>query len=432
MAFSTSKAERLIPNNISDSGMTDDDSGLRLFRGMVSPWDQIKSFKETYRFAARHAALFAVGWINAMKIIEPDYEKRVTAMSSVWAEEMKAMWSESDEMGIVAMFNERFEIPPFLNKGLYRVANYCDKGDEMMLMAGHIWYASDDRWEKEIHVCDFDICGPEVCDVSVGGGQYFCKGLASVPLNAYDPQRKGCGDPVCHVVQESQRKYGELTNKDGYEWENWGPPASATRKTCAPMKTEIEHLTTGVYTSPSGATWTVGEMYKDYCMWPLAYSTQVVGGMRVLLKDEDKAKAQNIVEVMFDTAGKLMFGEWHMRKAAREWLGVPESVDDGRVMGGYISMILQARALPWKFTEFTPDRTVIECDRISLEMFSQYPEFTPAYVAYFNGMAKTLVNAEWVVKLDETAPENIARFVIERGVYGFRRQKPGYTFDQDA
>ena len=189
-------------------------------------------------------------------------------------------------------------------------------------------------------------------------------------------------------------------------------------------------MTTGVYTAPNGATWTTGEMFKDYSMWSLSFSTQAVGGMRVLVPEEDKAKAQAIVEVMFDTAGKMMFAEWNTRKAAREWLGAPESVDDGRVMAGYMSMIFQARALPWEFTEFTPDRTVIEVGKAELEMFGMYPEFTPAYAAYFNGMAKTLVSAEWVVKLDETAPENMLRFVVERGVYGFRRQKPGFTFEE--
>ena len=424
--------EKLIPPNISDTGKIDDDSGLRLFRGMMTPWDQIKSFKETYQFAVRHSALFAVGWINALKIIEPDYEKRTTAMSSVWAEELKVMWSPEDALGVVSLYEERFEIPPFMKNSMYRTANYCDKGDEMMLMAGHIWYASNDRFEKEIHVCDYDICGPEVCDVSLGGGQYFCQGLAGVPLNPYDSERKGCGDAYCHVCQETKRKYGEHPN-DGYEWENWGPPKSGMRENGAPRKKEIEHLTTGIYTAPSGATWTTGEMYKDYTTgYPMAYSFQAVGGMRAILQGDEKAKAQAeyIVDIMFDTAGKLMFGELNTRKAARDWLGVPESVDDGRVMGGYISMIFQARNLTWKFNEFTEERTVIECDKLSLEMYGQYPEYTPAYVSYFNGMVKTLVNAEWIVRLDETAPEGIARFVIEKAVYGFRRQKPGYTFEK--
>jgi len=425
-----SDAEKLIPHNISDTGKIDDDSGLRLFRGMMSPWDQIKSFKETYHFLARHAALYAVSFANALKIIEPDKEKRQTTMSSEWAKSLSAMWGEDDPLGIYKEFRGRYAIPPFLENGMYPVACYCDWGDEMMTFAGYIWYASNDRVEKEIHTCAFDIVGPDACDLSEGGGQYFCRGIARTPMNNYLTERRGEGDPYCHVVWETKKKHGEHVNADGYDWEQWGPPASGMRKTGhKPQKTECEYLNTGVYKSPMGATFTAGEMYKGCNTWPMFVSYQAVDAMRVLVKDEDKAKAQHIIDTMFDTAGKMMFGEWNTRKATRDWMGVPESVDDGRVLGGYISMIFQARSLTWKFTEFTEERTVIECDKIGLEMFGMYPEFTPAYAAYFNGMVKTLVSAEWVVKLDKEAPESIARFIIEKGVYGYRRQKPGYTFD---
>lgn len=427
-----SDAERLIPQNISDTGTIDEDSGLRLFRGMISPWDQIKSFKETYNFVIRHAALYATAFVNALKIIEPDYEKRTTAMCSEWGKSLDAMWTEDDPLGLKKQFRERYEIPPFLKDGMHLTANYCDWGDSMMLFSGYIWYCTNDRMEKEIHTCPFDIVGPEACDVSIGGGQHFCVGIAGVPLNNYDSERRGCGDPYCHVTIETKRKYGEHPNADGFEWEEWGPPKSGMRTTGAPRKTECEFLNTGIYTSPSGATFTAGEMYKSCTQWPMFMSAQVVDAMRVLVKDEDKVKAQHIIDTIFDTAGKLMFGEWNTRKAARDWMGVPETVDDGRVMGGYISMIFQARNMTWKFTEFTPDRTVIECDKMTLEMFGMHPEFTPAYVAYFTGMVKTLVSTEWVVKLDETAPDGIARFVIEKGLYGYRRQKPGYTFDEET
>lgn len=423
------KVEKLIPPNISDSGTIDDDSGLRLFRGMISPWDQVKSFKESYKFIVRHAAMFAVNWTNSIKIIEPDYEKRMTLMASIWGGEMEYMWGPSDPMGQTKEFEGRFAIPPFIKDGIYRTANYCDKGDEMCLLSGYIWSATNDRMEKEIHTCDFDICGPEVCDLSVGGGQHFCSGLAGIPLNNYDSERRGCGDPYCHVVIETKRKYGEHPNKDGFEWEEWGPPTSDMRKEGAPRKTEVDWLNTGTYTAPLGANWTAGEMYKEYCMWPLAYSTTMVQAIRQYTTEADQAKNQNIIDTIFDTAGKIQFAEWNTRKATRDWLGVPESVDDGRVMGGYISMIMQSRSLNWKFVEFTPERTVIECDKFMFEMMGQFPEFTKAYVAYFNGMVKTLVNTEWIVKLDESAPENTLHFVIEKGLYGYRRQKPGYDFE---
>jgi hypothetical protein len=429
MAFTTREADRMIPNNISDVGLTDEDSGLRLFRGMMSPWDQIKSFKETYNFLIRHAALYAVAYVNALKIIEPSYEKRTTAMSSIWGEMLSGLWTE--ETGMLDQFRERWDIPPFIKGGMIMTANYADKGDEQMLMSGHVRYASNDLVEKEIHTCQFDIVGPEACDVSQGGGQCFCVGLAGEPLNNYNPERMGCGDPYCIATIETKRKYGEHPN-DGYAWENWGPPVSGVREYHAPRKMECEFLSTGVYTSPSGATWTAGELYKDCYVWPMFMAYHSVDAIRALVKEEDQEKAKAIVEVMFDTAGKLQFGEWNTRKAAREWMGVPAEVDDGRVLGGYISMILQARCIDWKFTEFTPERTVVECDRAALEMMSQYPELTPAYAAYFNGMAKTLVNAQWVVGLDDSAPEDRLRFVIEKGLYGYRRQKPGYTYEENA
>lgn len=66
------KTDRLIPNNISDLGMLDEDSGLRMFRGMITPWDQIKSFRETCHFLWRHSAIMGVAYMNALKIVEVD------------------------------------------------------------------------------------------------------------------------------------------------------------------------------------------------------------------------------------------------------------------------------------------------------------------------------------------------------------------------
>lgn len=91
MAINT---DRLTPNNISDMAMLDEDSGLRMFRGMITPWDRIKSFRETCHFLWRHSALMGVAYMNALKIIEPDYEKRQTTMSHNWATQMQYMWGK--------------------------------------------------------------------------------------------------------------------------------------------------------------------------------------------------------------------------------------------------------------------------------------------------------------------------------------------------
>ncbi|NCB92834.1 MAG: hypothetical protein EOM40_09790 [Clostridia bacterium] len=431
------KTDKLIPHTISDMGAIDEDSGLRQFRGMITPWESIKSFRETVHFLWRHSAIMGVAYMDALKIVESDYEKRQTTMSNNWAQAMRYMWSKEDPMGVVKGFEDRQDIPPFMKESLYRSACYCDIGDEFTGMPGYIWYASNDRIEKEVHQCPIDIIGPDACDLSNGGGQYFCYGCSGVGqsgngdegMSCYLTQRKGCGDPYCHVLHERASKYGPNKNADGHDWEMWGPGGSMPReKDQHPHKEECEWMHTGEFVSALGARWTAGEMYKQACQAPLSYAAHAAGAIRTLTKQEDVEKSKNIVNVMFETAGKCQFAEYNTRKAAREWLGVPAEVNDGRVLGAYISMIQQAKSVPWMFIEFSEERTVIEVDAFLQNYYGQYPEFTDAYLAYFNAIAKTLVDAQWIVKLGEDAPEGKIRYVIEKGLYGFRRQKPGYTY----
>lgn len=424
------KTDRLIPNNISDTGLLDEDSGLRMFRGMITPWDQIKSFRETCHFLWRHSAIMGVAYMNALKIVEPDYEKRQTIMSSNWAMQMQYMWSPADPLGQLKAFEDRHDVPPFMKKSQYRSTCYCDIGDEFTGMPGYVWYASDDRIEKEVHQCPIDIIGPDACDLSNGGGQYFCHGVSGLGkegMTCYLTQRRGCGDPYCHVLHENSEKYGPNKNADGYDWELWGPGATGTReKDQHPHKDECEWLTTGEFISPLGARWTAGEMYKQACLAPLSYAGHAAGAIRTLTTSENAPMIPHIVQVMFETAGKCQFAEYNTRKAAREWMGVPADVKDGRVLAGYISLIMQAKSVPWSFVEFTEDRCVVEVDSFLNNFYGQYPEFAEAYRAYFDAIAKTLVDTQWVVKLGD-APEGKTHFVIEKGLYGFRRQKPGYT-----
>ena len=57
---------------------------------------------------------------------------------------------------------------------------------------------------------------------------------------------------------------------------------------------------------------------------------------------------------MFEACGKFQFADWNTRKASREWLGVPEGVDDTRVMGAWISMCFQSRDVECNFLDFEP------------------------------------------------------------------------------
>lgn len=427
MAYSTTEAKMNFPYNNADAGLIDNDSGMRLFRGMSSPWGAIKGFKETYDFMMRHAALHGVASMNAFKIVEPDYVTRQNAMTLAWQSGSDVMWAENDPFGLHKNFIETYDIPPFLKKGVYTSAIFADYGDSIMTMPGHIWYATNDFMEKEIHACPLDIIGPDACDLSNAGGQHICRAVAHCGTNHYLAERRGNGDPYCLAHIESVKKYGAHKNPDDYDWEQYGPPAAETRapEKGQPHKKNCDYFDTGEYVSPLGAVLTAGKMYQDATADCLGYSGHAIEGMRVVLgTDEVKwAQANTILDVMFDTAGKHLFGNATAIKEVRDWMNVPSDINDGRVLGSFMSMILQSRNVAHEFTEFSAERTVIECDKLALEHFGRYPEFDRTYVAYFNGMAKTLVSTEWVVTLGECEDSSKLIFEVKKGFYGFKREK---------
>lgn len=441
MAFKTKKTEMMKPYVSSDVGLKDEDSGLRLFRGMSSPWGAIKDFKETFEFMNRHGAEFAVATMHSMRIIIPDYERCQTLLSDNWAQFMDGAWDP--EAGQIEEFEDRFDVPPFLKDGQIRAAIYADKGDAQTLIPGKIWYTTNDRFEKEIHRCDYDIAGPECCDLSLGGGSHFCYGLAGCPLNAFDTERIGNGDNYCVAIQETKRKYGKHPNSneedefdtENYEWEGYGPAVGKTREKGWPKKQDVEFFKTGYFESPTGAKWTAGEMFRDSVEgYPLAYSYNAIDVIRNELSNDEEKIAEAVIPAMFEACGKFQFADWNTRKATRDWMNVPASIDDGRVMGSFISMIMQSRAIDSNFFKFDEEETIVEVDMTKLGMMGMYPEINQWYQYLFNGNVKTLVGANWSVDLEEDLETNKARYIIHKVAVGFRRQKPNLgpnNYDKD-
>ena len=166
--------------------------------------------------------------------------------------------------------------------------------------------------------------------------------------------------------------------------------------------------------------------------WSRPYVNQVIQGLRIRGGGEISESDAYVVNTMLDACGKWQFAEFVTRKAIREWMNVPSDVDDGRVMAAYISMIWQAMAAEWSFDEFTEERAVIDVDATHVSMYGQHPELPGFYEALFNGQVKCLVNTQWIVRLDREylEEEHVARFIVEKAVYGNRRQKPGYDYDR--
>lgn len=431
MKDKTKNASKCYPYNVSDVNLRDVDSNMRLYRGMSSPWQAIKGFQETYDFTSRLGAAFCVATFHAMRVVIPDYDRRQTMLSDNWAMFMDSCWDPA--AGQIEPFEDRFDIPPFLKNGQIRAAVYADKGDTMNLISGKIWYTTNDRFEKEIHRCDYDIAGPEACDVSIGGGCHFCYGLAGCPLNSTDPERIGNGDDYCLAIQETKRKYGKHPNSNENdefdekhrEWAGWGPMVAGSREKGWPKKPYPEFIDKGYFESPTGARWTAGELYQEnVCGFPIAYAYNVIDLYRNQFTEEECALWNLVAPALFEACGKFEFVDFNTRKATREWMNVPANVDDGRIMGSWISMCFQARDVEYRFVKFEEEETIIEGDMAKWDMMGMYPELNSLYKNIFDGNVKTLVGAQWSVDLEEDFDANKVRYIISKRPIGIRKQKP--------
>ncbi len=431
MADKTKQASKCFPYNVSDVNLRDADSNMRLYRGMSTPWEAIKGFKETYTFASRMGAAINVPIMHTLRVVVPDYDRAQTLLSDNWANFMDMVWNP--QAGQIEPFEDRFDVPPFLKDGIIRSAIYADKGDTMNLISGKIWYTTNDRFEKEIHRCDYDIAGPEACDLSIGGGCHFCYGLAGCGLNSYDPERIGNGDDYCLAVNESKKKYGKHPNsnendqfdEEHREWAGYGSADKPVRPTPWKKKPYPEFLDKGYFESPTGARWTAGELYQDNVGgYPIAYAYNAIDLYRNQFTEEEKALWDRVAPAMFEACGKYEFVDFNTKKATREYMNVPDDIEDGRVMGAWISLCFQARDVEYSFKQFDEDVTIIEGDMVRWTMWGQYPEFNQYYQYLFNGNVKTLVGAQWSVDMEVDAENNKVRYIIHKRPIGCRKQKP--------
>ena len=110
------------PFILSAAKQKDADSGLMLYRGMATPWDQIKSFTETYKFLTKHYGLLTLGFMNALDIMEPDDAKRLDLLSELWIKNKgEALFGKpkEDKFGMVKHNWEKHAIPPFMEESIY-------------------------------------------------------------------------------------------------------------------------------------------------------------------------------------------------------------------------------------------------------------------------------------------------------------------------
>ena len=340
---------------------------------------------------------------------------------------MNALWSDPN-MGMVENFRTTCNVPDDRTFGCDLAHAYAHFGDATTLIADKVIASGPDHTHVEGHCCAIDLLSPETCDLAIGGGDAFMQILSNMDLNVYMDMRRGCGDGLCRTTCWSVREYGEDTT-DQYSWEHWCPPQDLGEPTPeAECMTECPFLNTGVYESPYwGATWTAGQMYQSFkAGGALPMSSFIVQAIREF--EPDTERANHVISCVMDCAGHWAFGDREARKALRHWLGVPDSVDDGRVMAAYISMVFQARGLDWKFEEFAPERCVMTVSKLSHDANGQYPEYAVGCKALFNGMVKAVVSTEWYVDYEDAG--DAYRVTVAKGLCGYRRQTPDAPQDR--
>ena len=125
-------------------------------------WGKLIPEKEAYEYATRQIAAFCANVFQVMRILEPDFEKRTSAICEISYQMNMAASSEEYMNG----FYNEWNIPEFCEKSSWLGAIFGDSGDEYENMAGRVIQFTRDRVEKELETCPWDIVGAELCNLT--------------------------------------------------------------------------------------------------------------------------------------------------------------------------------------------------------------------------------------------------------------------------
>jgi hypothetical protein len=389
-----------------------------------TPWEKLVSFYDVYHYALRHNAGVAACFMEVMRIIIPDYATRCKRLCEATGRAMKGAFSSS--FGKIHKENEG--IHPFMQGG-YFTALYGDSGDERIGLCGRVNDFGTYRAEKELDTCDWDILGSEVCRISTYGGlTSISQAYGGIPMDYHMVEAKGCGDLHCRVVAENRDKYPMPEHEC---WECFGPVATADQIKFTPEEKmfkepqQFREECNFKYRNGLNCEFTAAELFlaggagnitgTDYATFLLK---EMVGANEISRDEVD-----TIVTSVFEAAGKMMFLDFFAKKGLRDWLGVPGDVNDGRVLGGYIEMILQSILADYKVLSFNEEEVVYDIARSGIERRNAFPPMlTTAYLAMWYGMSKTLVGSQWSLWQEtEGVPQETVRVKIAKKIDKFCR-----------
>ncbi|WKY43737.1 hypothetical protein Q5O14_14015 [Eubacteriaceae bacterium ES2] len=379
-----SKYATRIPNEIGKGALPDHPS-------IKTPWEKLISFHDVYHYACRHIALIDQGFFNVLRIIIPDYEQRCKALCDANYNNINNVMSSP--YGKKHASNH--SIHPFMCGG-FIAAMFGDSGDERLCMPGRVNDYGKYRVEKELDECPWDILGSEICRASTRVLDGIGAAFGGPQLDYQMVEAKGCGDLHCRIVAENREKY---PMPEAETWVKFGPIATDDQIKVTPedqmlKEPQIFRSECGYkYHNGLNMDYTAAESYPGV-MHPLG-ADYVMNTLNPMIKAGEitQEEVAHIIKCVFESSGKMVFGEFFAIKGLRDWIGVPNDVNDGRLLGGFIEVVLQTLLVEYTVIEFNENEVIYDLKLANLER--RHPMLTHAYLSLWYGMCKTLVGTQW-------------------------------------
>lgn len=408
--MSVKKVDTRIPNEIGKDV-------LASHAGIKTPWEKIISYHEAYYFGCRHLAAMAAELFEVIRVFLPDYEERMEVLCKANRDKMYNAF-----MGPFGSFHAaNNNMHPFMEGGFIS-AMYGDSGDERLLMNGRVNDFGTYRAEKELDTCPWDILGSEICRISPCTQQGIGEAYGDPKVEFNMVEAIGCGDLHCRLIAENREKY-PLPPREKI-WETFGPIATEDQIKFTPEE-KMRGLMESQYFRESCDFHCRNGVSREFThkeAWEggpaLNFAGDYVTTAFELMKEEGKLSQEQIdvvIECLFEGAGKMQFTDGYAKKGIRDWLGVPNDVDDGRVLGAYIEVLLQIALTDYEILSFNKDEVIYDIDLPKFQRRS--PMLVKAYLAWWYGMSKTLVGSRWACwQITEGVPENILQIKIAKKI----------------
>lgn len=391
------------------------------YAAIRSPWEKLVSYKDAMHYVSRYNATLSAACMQALRILVPDYAERAQDMCEAAYQKLYYLMTN---YGAYAM--DEHNVHPFC-RGSFVGALTGDSGDEALLMCGRVQDFGTYRAEKELDVCDWDIVGSELCRATTQSLEATSRAWSEklrpgTQLEFHMVEAKGCGDCHCRIVAESREKYPMPPHA---QWECFGPVATADQIKFTEEKDMVKESM--VFREECDYTFTNGTNveHDDSSVADLMGRSNAAAGyifptISNLLRQGklDEKVVDHVLWCVCEAAGKAVYGEHYSREGLRNWLGAPADLDDGRLMGGHIEMFLQALRVPYEIEAFNSEEVVYVIDRNTLSVFN--PKLADAYVAYWYGMTRTLINTQWFLTEEkEGTPADKLRIKIAKKIDKF-------------